>query len=142
MNRERLGLELEIMMRYLRNPSWIATNNTGNWLYVYTGEQNFTLHICLDRFPYAPPPVLIDRMLYDRIGCPLDSSSHDRHTLQAMDGKTQICYYNPTKWVSDESLWMVYNLGVLWCQAYWKWMTTGRGTIDGWIDRIRNGVGI
>ena len=139
MSRERIEYDLEVLRAYLDDPSWVVDSDDGEWIYVYTGTQGFTLQINIANFPYAPPPVFIDRMLYDRRGNPLDSPSHDCHTLQAKNGKTQICYYKPSMWVSDESLLMVYYLGALWCQAYWKWVTTGCGTIDDWIFQIRNG---
>lgn len=138
MDYERIEYELKVLKAW-NNPSWIEVSDDGRWVYAYTGENGFTLHIDVSNFPYAPPPVFIDRMLYDRRGNALDSPSHASHTLQAQNGKTQICYYRPSRWISDESLLMVYRLGVVWCQAYWKWLATGLETIDYWIDEIRNG---
>lgn len=134
MNRERIEFELEVLRRLI-NPKWIEISDNNERLYLYTGEHQFTLQIYLGLFPYAPPPVFVDRMLYDRRGNPLDAPSHDCHTLQASDGRTQICYYKPSMWVTNETLWNVYRLGVLWCQSYWNWINTGIETIDYWIKQ-------
>ena len=144
MDSERLNIELNVLQQFL-HPTWITYENgtRGEWLYLYAPKgrgNDFTLQIDLRRFPYAPPPVFIDRMLYDRHGNPLDKPDHFCHTLESERGRTQICYYRPTAWQMDESLWMVYTLGSLWLQAYVKWVSSGRLTIDEWIDRIRKGV--
>lgn len=134
--RERIGFELQILRSYL-DPSWVFASDDER-LFLFTGEHGLTVQIALEDFPYAPPQVVFDRMLYDPEGRPMDSPSHVNHTLPAVDGKTRICYYKPSRWRSDESLWMVYCLAILWLEGYRKWMTTGTNTIDFWIDRIRN----
>lgn len=124
MNWGRIRAEEQVFQKLL-DPSWV--NRDGTWLYVYNpkGEHEFTLQFDLSRHPYAMPRVCVDRMLYDFNGNALDCPLMSYHTLDPIDGKTQICHMSPLDWNSTISIWFVYLRCSAWLDAYLYHLDTG-----------------
>ena len=51
-------------------------------------------------------------------GSLLNGTSGEQHTLAAHDGLTQICHFNSSQWMSQNTLYQILMKGRLWLEAY------------------------
>jgi len=89
----------------------------------------YTLRVDLDKFPEQIPPVYVTKMLKDKNGYDMSSSSAAYHTLNSHDGMTRICHYGPRSWTPRISLFKIMIRCRLWLEAYEAHLVTGN-TID------------
>ena len=58
-------------------------------------------------------------------GSLLNGTSGEQHTLAAHDGLTEICHFNSSQWMSQNTLYQILMKGRLWLEAYEIHLQTG-----------------
>lgn len=83
-------------------------------------------------YPAECPDMIVigPQTLFDCLGQPMTTPSGAMHTLEAIDGHTRICHYNPRYWVPTNTVYLVAMKGRIWLEAYESHRRTGRPLDD------------
>ena len=129
---KRLGFEKDLLEKYFRNRvSWMnPTANTRVEVRVTcTNDKQYTLRVYLPSdYPNSCPQMVVSSpssCLRKKNGSQLSCMSGDDHTLESIDGCTQICHYNSGLWRDDNTLYQVIMKGMIWLEAYEAHLRTG-----------------
>ncbi len=123
---KRLGLEKDILDSKLKNVSWINPTSAGNtrveWKVNTNNDNSYTLRVYLAcDFPNKCPNLVVSSPsshLRKRDGSRLDSMSGSDHVYGSIDGLTEICHFNKSKWTSENTIYQVLMKGRIWLEAY------------------------
>ena len=129
----RLGMEKGILEKKLNNVSWFNATSRGNtrveWRVNTNNGKGYTLRVYIPKdFPDECPIMVVSSPsspLKGKDGSLLNCSSGKQHTLSAHDGLTQICHFNSSKWMSENTLLQILMKGRLWLEAYEIHLETG-----------------
>jgi len=64
--------------------------------------------------------------LRDARGNAMDEASVSMHVLGTRDGATKICHFRPSRWVPQNTLYLVALKGRIWLEAYDAHTRTGK----------------
>lgn len=129
----RLGMEKGILEKKLKNVSWFNAISRGNtrveWRVNTNNGKGYTLRVYIPKdFPDECPIMVVSSPsspLTRKDGSLLNGSSGKQHTLAAHDGLTQICHFNSSQWMSQNTLYQILMKGRLWLEAYEIHLQTG-----------------
>ena len=124
--RTRLGFEKDITDSKLNNVSWINPTSAGNtrveWRVNTNNGNSYTLRVYVPaNFPNECPQLVVSSpssVLRKKDGSRLDSTSGSDHVYGSIDGLTQICHFDTSKWSSENTIYQVLIKGRIWLEAY------------------------
>lgn len=131
--RDRLGLEKDVLDSKLGNVTWINPTSAGNtrveWRVNTNNGKSYTLRVYLaSDFPNSCPVLVVSSPsspLRKKDGSLLNSTSGRDHVYGAHDGLTKICHFITDKWTSENTIYQVLMKGRIWLEAYEIHLRTG-----------------
>lgn len=131
--RDRLGLEKDVLDTKLGNVTWFNPTSAGNtrveWRVNTNNGKSYTLRVYLaSDFPNSCPVLVVSSpssTLRKKDGSLLNSTCGRDHVYGAHDGLTKICHFITDKWTSENTIYQVLMKGRIWLEAYEIHLRTG-----------------
>ena len=131
MTQQRLEMEKSVLQRHLPSNIYVfkdlSTSNPYVLMAARTNRGNiYTIRIDLGQFPNSVPHAFVTKMLKDKKGRPMDSTSGSMHTLSSEHGYTRICHYGSESWTPNVSIYKIYIKCRLWLEIYELHLQNGK----------------
>lgn len=141
MNLQRQRIEEKVLRHYLPSNTFVFKDLSTNNPYVLMAARTnngkiYTIRIDLGNFPESVPKAFVTKMLKDKNGRAMDSTSGSMHTLTSEHGYTRICHYNSSAWNPNVSIYKVYIKIRLWLEMYELHLKNGK-PLDYYLNHQR-----
>lgn len=131
--RTRLEQERTILRHYFPNLQWHhPTEPSKVYLdgpFTTNAGGRYSLRIFIPEvFPAVCPDMIVSRPrpLRALTGEALDEANPSMHVLGTRDGGTKICHFRHSRWVPENTLYLVALKGRIWLEAYEAHRRTGK----------------
>ncbi len=124
-------MEQNVLGRHLPSNTFVFKDLSKSNPYVLMAARTnsgniYTIRIDLGKFPNSVPHAFVTKMLKDKSGKPLDSTSGSMHTLSSEHGYTRICHYGSSSWTPNVSIYKIYIKCRLWLEMYELHLKNGK----------------
>lgn len=137
MTPERFEAEKHILGRKLPRNAFLFKEDEGKPYLLMAAKTScanlYGVRIDLESFPYSIPHVEILKMLKDKDGNELNTTSASMHVLSSRHGGTAICHYGDSDWTPMVSLYKIYIRVRIWLEMYELHLDTGN-PIDYYLE--------
>ena len=128
---QRLQMEKAVLQRHMPSNTYLFKDLPTDKPYVLMAAKTnsgniYTIRIDLGQFPNSIPHAFITKMLRDKSGKPMNSTSACMHTLTSEHGYTRICHYGSNSWNPNVSIFKIYIKCRLWLEMYELHLRNGK----------------
>ena len=138
----RLEQERTILARYFPMLQWYNPTRPGatylDGAFTTNSGRAYSLRIFVpESFPATGPDMIVSspRPLRDAAGSPMVNTSASLHVLGERDGGTKICHFQQSRWVPQNTLYLVALKGRIWLEAYEAHLRT-RKPLDSFLRHM------